>query len=177
LGWGEGYGIPNTQGRFPLAAGVNNPFLSFGGSDRITRQNLPNASLTGTTQIQSNDHTHTMTGYTATGSTSTVPATNSTETNVIAFSPARTVVSDNGAALGGTTDNSYLALSGADRSIANSNTNHSHSVSVNIPTRTSGGASHNHTHAFVTDDLNGGVVQTKFMPLYAVMNHFIYLGE
>jgi hypothetical protein len=174
LGWNSI--IPNTRGMFALAASPTALSGSIGGSNTIARSALPNFTLTGNTGNESTSHVHVVNAFNASGTTSNTPATNSTETNVIAFSPARTVISDNGAALGGTTDNSYMALAGADRAIVSSDTSHTHSITMTIPTHTSQANSPGHTHSYTTPSINGGVTQTAHLPAYSAKTEFVYLG-
>jgi hypothetical protein len=175
LGWNTI--IPNTKGMFPLAASPTALSGTIGGSNTIARSALPNFTLTGSTGNESTPHSHVVNAFNATGTTTSVAATNSTETNVIAFSPARTVVSDNGAALGGTTDNSYMALAGADRAIVSSDTSHSHSITLTIPSHsTQNSPPSGHTHSYTTASINGGVTQTQHMPTYSAKTEFVYLG-
>lgn len=173
---GFGLNIPDTRDYFPIAASASKPSGSLGGNNLLFQSTLPNVTLNGTTGINNVGHTHTTAAYNINETTTGEYATDSTNTNVIAFSNARTIVSDNGAALGGTTDNSYLALAGADRPIANSNTLHTHPITINIPTTTSGTQSANHTHTFTTSSINGGVAQTAHIPRYSAKTEFVFLG-
>lgn len=173
---GFGANIPDTRGKFPLAASATAISGTSGGSNTIARSGLPNFTLTGATGNESTSHVHVVNAFNATGTTTSVAATNPTETNVIAFSPARTPISDNGAALGGTTDNSYMALAGADRAIVSSDTSHSHSITLTIPTHTSQANSPGHTHSYTTSSINGGVIQTAHLPAYSSKTEFVYLG-
>lgn len=157
----HGQATPDHRG-FVLAAANGGTYTAntVAGIDSrvISQANLPNITLSGTTGTESQSHSHTTAGYTIAENTNSQYATNSaTYSNVAAFSSVRTLVSDNGAALGGTTDNSYIALDGADRVLLNADTLHNHSMTVNVPSKTSGSASVTHTHTFTTSSLNSGV--------------------
>lgn len=159
----HGLNAPDHRGR--ILAGANGGSYTAsttGGSDSVTlaRSNLPNATLTGTTGTESQPHTHLTNSYTLNGVANSAYATSSAAPNVIAFSASYTVVSDNGAALGGTTSNSYLALDGADRAITDMDTSHTHSTTATVPDKTSNTNVTLHTHNFTTGSINGNVTQT-----------------
>lgn len=176
LGWATI--VPNTQGRYTIAASPTITSGTTGGSSFIGQSSLPNITLNGTTGINSVGHSHTTAAYNITETTSGEYATDSTNTNVIAFSGARTIVSDNGDALGanGGDINSYMCLDGADRPMSNSNTLHTHPITINVPSTTSGLQSANHTHTFTTSSINGGVTQIAHLPTYSAKTEFVFLG-
>lgn len=160
----HGQNAPDHRGR--VLAGANggaHTADTMAGADSaiLARSSLPNVTLSGVTGNESNTHTHLTNSYTHTGVANSAYATSSTYPNVIAFAASKVVVSDNGAALGGTTANSYLALDGADQVIADMDTSHSHSVSITLPDKTSNSNTALHTHSFTTNSLNGGVAQSS----------------
>jgi hypothetical protein len=173
LGWA--ISIPNTKGLFPLAASSTITSGTVGGSNNIARSALPNFTLTGNTGNESASHTHTTAAYTISETTAADYATDVANPNVISFPSARTVVSDNGAALAGN-DYSFLALDGIDRAVSDASTLHSHAITIDVPTKTSGTASANHTHSYTTSSINGGVAQTAHLPAYSAKTEFVYLG-
>jgi len=174
LGWTTN--IPTTRGMYPLAASPAIASGTFGGSNTIARSALPNVTLTGATGNESTTHTHITNSYTLSGVANAAYATSTTYPNVIAFAASKVVVSDNGAALGGTTANSYLALDGADQVVADMDTSHEHSTTAIVPDKTSNNNVTLHTHNYTTPSLNGGVTQTVHMPAYAARTEFVYLG-
>jgi hypothetical protein len=173
LGWGSF--IPDTQGKFPLAASSSIITGTNGGSNTIARANLPNFTLSGNTGNESASHTHTTAAYTISETTDSEYATSSLRPSTFAFASTSTVFRDNGSTLAGT-DQSYAALNAPDRDIDGINTLHSHTMTINVPSRTSGANNSNHTHAYTTSSINGGVTQTTFMPSFSAKTEFVYLG-
>jgi hypothetical protein len=167
--------IPDTRGKFALAASASFPSNTSGGNNTMARANLPNFTLSGNTGGESTSHTHVVNSISASGSTNTTPATNATNTNTFAFSSARIVNGDSGNYLTGT-DATFAQLTGQDRPIESSDTNHSHTVTVTVPDRTSQPNNIGHTHAYTTVSINGGVAQTPFLPIYSSKTEFVYLG-
>lgn len=166
--------VPNTQGKFSLAASPTFTSGTTGGNSTILQSNLPNVTLTGTT-ASAGAHTHTTNAYTISETTSNAYATNSsTYPNVVSFADTKLVRSEAGAFLAGT-DLSYMTLTGSADAMNNASTLHDHAITINVPltTSNSGGA---HTHTFTTSSLNGNVAQVVYMPPYSAKTEFVFLG-
>jgi hypothetical protein len=173
LGWVSN--VPDTRGKFSLAASATVGSGTNGGSNTIARANLPNVTLSGNTGTESQSHTHTTASYTIADTTDSEYATNSVYPNVASFSGTQTVRSEDGAFLAGT-DLSYMTLLNSGKTLDNDSTYHNHDITINVPTKTSGVASATHTHAFTTSSINDNVTQTAFVPSYSAKTEFVFLG-
>ncbi len=167
--------IPNTRGRYALAASPTFNSGTQGGTSYIDRASLPNFTIAGTTGTESASHTHTTAAYTISEATASDYATSSGRPHTFAFASTSTVFRDNGSTLAGT-DQSYAALSAPDRDIDGVSTFHNHLITIDVPSKISGNANSTHTHAFTVPSINGGVTQTAHFPTYSAKTEFVYLG-
>jgi hypothetical protein len=171
LGWTTT--IPNTQGRYTIAASPTITSGTTGGSSFIARSALPNVTLSGTT-VSAGSHTHTIPSLTVSGSTSNVAATSSTSKYALAADTAWNMDSEVGGDLSGTI-RKYPAFASTTASSYFVDTSHSHTISGSTGS-SSTGSTGSHTHTFTTSSINGGVTQTSHLPTYSAKTEFVFLG-
>lgn len=171
LGWATI--VPNTQGRYAIAASPTITSGTTGGSSFIARSVLPDVTLSGTTAT-GGSHSHSIPSLTVSGSTNTKAATSSTNKYVLSAGTAWTMDSEVGGDIAGTT-RKYPAYASTSATSFFTDSSHSHTISgtTTSSTTTSNGS---HNHSFTTSSINGGVTQTAHLPTYSAKTEFVFLG-
>lgn len=196
---GIGANLPDARNRFRVGAGSSYTNMSTGGSNMISRNQLPNVTI-GITNLrtgnQNQNHNHQIdppNAYTGAGSAHRHgDGTLATGAESGHQHLENSQTSTNSVWLDGGDDRTGVyswPVMGNTWSGQSSGHTHdvtgqtgdesSHTHQVNIPEFTSGTNNQNHDHTINgnTDSLNGGVSQNTFLPQYLAVNAFIYLGN
>ena len=165
--------VPDTRNRVTTAAGGTFGVGSSGGSHTIERSNLPNVTLSGTTD-GGGQHDHIIPPLAFNTDTDTVPATSSANPYAIATPTSWTLDSEVGGDLLGTI-RKYVAFASTDATYVISNTKHNHSVSGNT-TQSITPTLDDHTHPYTTESINGNITQTQHLQPYIALTQFVFVG-
>jgi hypothetical protein len=165
--------VPDSQGRVTTAAGGTFGVGSTGGSYTIERSNLPNVTLSGTTD-GGGQHAHPIPPLAFNANTNSVPATSTSNPYAIAAPQSWTAAGEVGGGLLGDS-RKYVAFAQTNATYVLSNTNHNHSVSGNTtegvtPTLSA------HTHSYTTESINGNITQTQHLQPYIALTQFVFVG-